>query len=613
MNKNKRFLSLLSPLLLAFSVCGSCATSPERQIHAPIKTPSDLTPTKVETKWSRVSFGHYPSTEVVPTKWASIDDYALHDGDILKDDALYKRLSEASWQEDSLTLDGVTYIREKRPDTPASEQHYRYDEDYHYFVYAPLFWRVLSIENGRMTLLSDKTIDCLPFHEEDALVDWSSCSLRAWLNDEKDGFFARAFSKEEKDKIETVSNSNPVNPSYGTSSGPVTEDKVFILSGDEVYNGDKADAYGFYPGHGYDDPAKRFASTTYAKFHGAWWSPVGPYRGNSFWFMRTSGYTPSHVTYICDFGYIYGRGTAVNCDDAGVLPAITLNVNPSYFSSFDEVSSHDILKPDSGHGKENTCDLDAKKEQRPVITFGEYPQDEVVPATPKQGAEGYIVDADLYNALKVADWSQDVIIDETSYERLGDHYFAVQPIEWTVLGHEENASLLFPTKGLDAHPYHDALENAPWGECSLRQWLNDEFLTEAFGEEASYIEQAEVLNNDNFYFGTSCGEDTRDKVFLLSEEEIFCSEKASRYGFACSDATADPARQIKPTRYAIARGAWSSEEDGHGFFMLRTSGYNQSNAVYVGNLGDIYNRGIPVSNKDAMVMPALRLQDGYAH
>ena len=31
-------------------------------------------------------------------------------------------------------------------------------------------------------------------------------------------------------------------------------------------------------------------------------SPVKGYRGNSFWFMRTSGYTPSTVTYICDFG-----------------------------------------------------------------------------------------------------------------------------------------------------------------------------------------------------------------------------------------------------------------------------------------------------------------------
>ena len=31
-------------------------------------------------------------------------------------------------------------------------------------------------------------------------------------------------------------------------------------------------------------------------------SLVKGYRGNSFWFMRTSGYTPSTVTYICDFG-----------------------------------------------------------------------------------------------------------------------------------------------------------------------------------------------------------------------------------------------------------------------------------------------------------------------
>jgi len=34
------------------------------------------------------------------------------------------------------------------------------------------------------------------------------------------------------------------------------------------------------------------------------WLEVTGYRGNSFWFMRTSGYTPSNITYVCDFGYL---------------------------------------------------------------------------------------------------------------------------------------------------------------------------------------------------------------------------------------------------------------------------------------------------------------------
>ena len=60
----------------------------------------------------------------------------------------------------------------------------------------------------------------------------------------------------------------------------------------------------------------------YAMARGTWYSPVADYKGNGFWFMRTNGYSRSNVTYICDFGYIYNRGTNVSCNDAGILPAM---------------------------------------------------------------------------------------------------------------------------------------------------------------------------------------------------------------------------------------------------------------------------------------------------
>ena len=72
-------------------------------------------------------------------------------------------------------------------------------------------------------------------------------------------------------------------------------------------------------------------------------SPVKGYRGNSFWFMRTSGYTPSTVTYICDFGYIYNQGTLVTCDDAALLPAISIDLSRAQFTVAPPVCSNDIL------------------------------------------------------------------------------------------------------------------------------------------------------------------------------------------------------------------------------------------------------------------------------
>ena len=60
--------------------------------------------------------------------------------------------------------------------------------------------------------------------------------------------------------------------------------------------------------------------------------------------MRTNGYTPGTITYICDFGYIYNQGTSVSCDDAALLPAITVDLDRAQFTVTSSVSSNDIIQ-----------------------------------------------------------------------------------------------------------------------------------------------------------------------------------------------------------------------------------------------------------------------------
>jgi hypothetical protein len=92
---------------------------------------------------------------------------------------------------------------------------------------------------------------------------------------------------------------------------------------------------------------------------GAWWSPVDAYAGNSFWFMRTSGYTPRSVTYVCDFGFIYSKGTLVTCSDAGVLPALWIDLDKAQVPAAGETVSADIM---------HTPDQDAPVFPVPEIT-----------------------------------------------------------------------------------------------------------------------------------------------------------------------------------------------------------------------------------------------------
>lgn len=637
------------------------AAETEFRIHEPRIIPNDAFSTGQETVWSCIYFGRYPAAEVIKSGWDSVDDYAVRDDDVIRDDDLYMRLFEAEWSDDRVSLDGRNYIRINHEDaiTAATdrEQHYRWDDldKWHYFAEEPIKWRILSLEDGKALLLSDRTLDCFPFNLSDEEVSWQTSSVRSWLNgydsrqnlDGTDysgkGFLDKAFTANEREAIIQTTIVTPDNQDYGTESGPDTQDYVFLLSNDEVYADSAAADYGFFAGRGFDDPSKRFASTMYAKCRGTWWSPVEDYRGNSFWFMRTSGYTSQDVTYICDFGYVYSRGTAVTCDDAGILPAIWIDLSAADFEYAGEVSSGDIVKePEYPDVADTSVEMTALRD--PVIeaddslpggtavtwdtvAFGSYPKTEILekgdaPASTETNRV-------LFHILQTAEWVGDELnLGGKRYKRINSRYFRYDPIIWQVLEVSDSSALLLSTQALDCMPYYQELTDVNWDRSEIRSWLNglgteenlsgrdysgegDSFLSTAFSEnERRSILKSEVRNADNHYFGTSCGPDTEDRVFLLSEDEVFSSPTAGNFGFQNSDAVADPARRFIPTAYALARGVWQSELEnsaGNTFWLLRSNGYTASNVVYVGELGHIYNRGIPVTCRDAGLIPAIRI------
>lgn len=96
-----------------------------------------------------------------------------------------------------------------------------------------------------------------------------------------------------------------------------------------------------------------------------------------------------------------------------------------------------------------------------------------------------------------------------------------EPLEWIVLKTEGDRAMLITRYLIDARAYHKAFVKMTWSECTLRQWLNDTFLKEAFSqEEQARIQEVLVVNDDNPHYSTRGGEDTMDRVFLLSEAEV---------------------------------------------------------------------------------------------
>ena len=166
-----------------------------------------------------------------------------------------------------------------------------------------------------------------------------------------------------------------------------------------------------------------------------------------------------------------------------------------------------------------------------------------------------------------------------------------RPIRWSVLKREKNKVLLLSAFGLDAIPYNEEWKGVTWETCTLRKWLNEEFFDFAFsGEEQKKITTTKVKNPDNPEYKTPGGNDTEDKVFLLSISE------AKKYLPTAFE------RRTAPTPYAREKGIPGYY--GSCCWWLRSLGDYPNDAAYVYVGGDINDYGYYV-NVDIAVCPAL--------
>lgn len=92
-------------------------------------------------------------------------------------------------------------------------------------------WRVLEINGDKALVISENAVARSKYHNSLVNIDWSSCNLRAWLNNE---FFNSSFSSEERIRIVTTIVSAGANHICNTKAGGDTEDRVFLLSMDEA-------------------------------------------------------------------------------------------------------------------------------------------------------------------------------------------------------------------------------------------------------------------------------------------------------------------------------------------------------------------------------------------
>ena len=193
-------------------------------------------------------------------------------------------------------------------------------------------------------------------------------------------------------------------------------------------------------------------------------------------------------------------------------------------------------------------------------------------------------------------------------------YYGYDEIEWIVLDYDPatNQALLISRYCLDAIPYHAGSSYGSWENSTLRRWLNQAFISTAFTqEERDMIVTTHLSNPDNPDFGVDGGNDTNDRIFILSYEEAV-------YYFPTIKS-----RRGQPTDYCLEQGCYDPvkyaeeigkecdpESVGYTWWWLRTPGIDAEHACNVLEGGTASSYGGYQTSSQGTIRPAMWIQLG---
>ena len=173
-----------------------------------------------------------------------------------------------------------------------------------------------------------------------------------------------------------------------------------------------------------------------------------------------------------------------------------------------------------------------------------------------------------------------IIHDRLKNAKVGDEiYFGIsngQKLWWRIIKLQDGKALVLSKCIVCKMPYNQFRNCVTWEKCTLRNWLNSDFIEGTFTQaERAIIQTSELTNGSNPEYKTPGGVTTTDKVFLLSIYEAWKYDQERAIG-----------------------SCW----------WLRSPGNNQDNAVYVFENGQINSYGTNITDYEVGVRPAMWIQ-----
>ena len=172
---------------------------------------------------------------------------------------------------------------------------------------------------------------------------------------------------------------------------------------------------------------------------------------------------------------------------------------------------------------------------------------------------------------------------------------------WRVLDVQDGKALIITENLIEPRPYNVELAEVTWEKCTLREYLNGEFLQKFTAEEQRRIAETRVSNPDNLWCGTNGGNNTIDKVFLLSLEEVV------KYFGDSGQLQNEPGdKPYIDDQYNSARIAMDVNGNPW-WWWLRSPGFSSGYAASVYDEGYVHVYGFDVIADHLGVRPALWL------
>lgn len=200
------------------------------------------------------------------------------------------------------------------------------------------------------------------------------------------------------------------------------------------------------------------------------------------------------------------------------------------------------------------------------------------------------------------------------YEQDGVLENGAEPIEWIVIGIQDDHAILLSRYGLDNKPFNSSKPYPTWAASDLRAWLNDSFFTAAFNDaerEAVVLTQVRTEMSaddlDQIMFAREWGPFYNDDfVEPVAEDHVYVLSmtEAKAFGGCATWAEFNEACEAlitEPTAYALEHGARAPVD--YGGWWLRSPFFYDDLAAGVGYSGCLIY--FDVDRNDVWVRPAM--------